>query len=115
MMIPIYEGYSLDNDRLLRYKGRIYVSPNEEMRNLILNEAHQAVYMSHPGVTNMKADLKPLFFWKGMKIDIVNYVARCLECQQVKVEHRHPTSLLQPHVIPESKWEFISMDFIVGL
>jgi hypothetical protein len=50
-----------------------------------------------------------------MKMDIVNYVARCLECQQVKAEHRHPTGLLQPHVIPESKWEVISMDFIVGL
>jgi hypothetical protein len=50
-----------------------------------------------------------------MKDDIVNFVARCLECQQVKAKHRHPTGLLQPHAIPESKWEVISMDFIVGL
>jgi hypothetical protein len=70
--------------------------------------------MAHPGVTKMKADLKPLFFWKGMKADIVSYVVRCLECQQVKDEHRHPTGLLQPHVIPESKWEVISMEFIIG-
>jgi hypothetical protein len=82
---------------------------------LILSEAHRAVYMAHPGVTKMRADLKPLFFWKGMKADIVNFVARCLECQQVKAEHRHPRGLLQPHAIPESKWEVISMDFIVGL
>jgi hypothetical protein len=41
-------------------------------------------------------------------------VERSLECQQVKAEHRHPTGLLQPHAIPESKWEAISMDFIVG-
>jgi hypothetical protein len=50
-----------------------------------------------------------------MKADIVNYVAICLECQQVKAEHRHPAGLLHPHAIPESKWEVISMDFIVGL
>jgi hypothetical protein len=70
--------------------------------------------MAHPGVTKMRVDLKPLFFWKGMKVDIVNYVARYLECQQVKAEHRHPTRLLQPHTILESKCEVISMDFIVG-
>jgi hypothetical protein len=82
---------------------------------LILRESHRAVYMAHPGVTKMSADLKPLLFWKGLKEDIVNYVARCLECKQVKAEHRHPTGLLQPHAIPESKWDVISMDFIVGL
>jgi hypothetical protein len=82
---------------------------------LILSEAHRAVYVAHTGVTKMRADLKPLFFWKGMKADIVNFVARCPKCQQVKAEHRHRAGLLQPHDIPKSKWEAISMDFIVGL
>jgi hypothetical protein len=79
MLIPIYEGYSLDNDKLLRYNGRIYVPPNDELRNLILNKAHREVYMDHPGVMKIKEDIKPLFFWKGINTDIVNYVARCLE------------------------------------
>jgi hypothetical protein len=50
-----------------------------------------------------------------MKANIVKYVARCIECQQVKVEHRHSTRLLQPHAILGLKWEVILMDFIVGL
>jgi hypothetical protein len=81
---------------------------------LILSEAHREVYMAHLRVMKMRVDLKPLFLWKGMKAYIVNYVARCLECQQVKSEHRHPTGLLHPHAILELKWEVISMDFIVG-
>jgi hypothetical protein len=50
-----------------------------------------------------------------MKTEVVEYLARCLECQQVKVEHHHPTGLLQPIPIPEWKWEVINMDFITGL
>jgi hypothetical protein len=50
-----------------------------------------------------------------MKNNIVNYVVRYLECQQVKIEHIHTTRFLQPHMIPESKWEFGSIDFIVWL
>jgi hypothetical protein len=115
MMVPKFEGFTVDNDGLLRLKIQIYVPPNDKLRSLILKKAHRAVYMAHPRVTNMRAELKPLFFWKGTKADIVNYVAICLECQQVKVEHRHPVGLLQPHAIPESKWEVISMDFIIGL
>jgi hypothetical protein len=100
MMIPRYEGCYLDSDELFRCNSIIYVPPNDELRKN-LNESHRAVYMAHPGVTKMKEELKYLFFWKGMKKYIVNYLARCLECQQVKVEHRHPMGLLQPHVIFE--------------
>jgi hypothetical protein len=50
-----------------------------------------------------------------MKKDFFDYIARCMECQKVKVEHRHPAGLLQPFPIPEKKWEVITMDFIIGL
>ena len=38
-----------------------------------------------------------------------------MKCQQVKVEHQHPTSILQSLLVPEWKWEVIFMDFITGL
>ena len=37
-----------------------------------------------------------------------------MECQKVKVEHRHLAGLLQPLPIPKWKWEAMTMDFIVG-
>ena len=73
------------------------------------------MYCAHPGVKKKYADTKRLFFWSGMNNDIVQFVARCLECQQVKADHCHPAGLLQPHDIPMTKWEIISMDFNVGL
>ena len=50
-----------------------------------------------------------------MKNELVEYIAKCFECQQVKTEHQHPVGLLQPLPIPRWKWEIISLDFIIGL
>jgi hypothetical protein len=61
MMVPKFEGFTMDNDGLLKFKSRIYVPPNDELRSLILNEAHIEVYMAHPRVTKMREDLKTLF------------------------------------------------------
>jgi hypothetical protein len=113
MMVPRFGGFTFDDDGLLIFKNKIYIPLNDELRSLIINEAHRQMYIAHPGVTRMREILKSLFLWKGMKEDIFNYVTICLECQQVKDEHRHPEGLLQPDVIPESKWEIISMDFIL--
>jgi hypothetical protein len=55
------------------------------------------------------------FYCPGLKKDITEYLAKCIEYQQVKAEHRHPVGLLQPLPIPKWKWETISMDFITGL
>jgi len=50
-----------------------------------------------------------------MKNEVVRFLARCMKCQQVKVEHLHPVGLLQPLPIPEWKWKIISIDFITCL
>jgi hypothetical protein len=49
-----------------------------------------------------------------MNRDVFHFITKCLDCQQVKANHHHPTGLLQPHDVPMSKWEVISMDFVVG-
>jgi hypothetical protein len=112
---PKYEGYSLEADELLRYRGRMYIPEDGDIQSIILKEAHRALYYAHLGVKKMYADMRKLFFWVGMKCDVVHFIAKCLECQQVKADHHHPAGLLQPHDVPMSKWEVISMDFVVGL
>jgi hypothetical protein len=34
-------------------------------------------------------------FWPSMKKYAIDYLDRCMECEKVKVEHRHPVGLLQ--------------------
>jgi hypothetical protein len=50
-----------------------------------------------------------------MKKEVADFIAKCLECQKVKAEHRHPTSLIQPLSILEWKLEDVTIDFITKL
>jgi hypothetical protein len=93
----------------------VCVPNNEEIRKLILEEAHFSPYTVHPGGTKMYQDLKRRFWWNGMKRDVVEFMERCSTCQQVKAEHQRPIGPLQPLKIPIWKWEAIAMDFLVGL
>jgi hypothetical protein len=76
---------------------------------------HNVPYVGHPSYQKTIAAVRSQYFWPGMKKDVVDYIARCMECQRVKVEHRHPTGLLQPLPIPEWKWEVVTIDFITKL
>ena len=80
-----------------------------------MDEIHQAPYSGHPGYQKIIATTRKQQFWPGMKKDIAEYISKCMKCQQVKVEHQHPRGLLHPFLVPEWKWEVISMDFITGL
>jgi hypothetical protein len=72
-------------------------------------------YVGHPGYQKTIATVKSQYYWSGMKKEVVDFIVKCLECQKVKAEHRHPTRLLQPLPIPEWKWEVVTMDFITKL
>jgi hypothetical protein len=75
---------------------------------------HNLPYVGHPEYQKIAA-VKSQYYWPSMKKKIVDYISKCLECQKVKVEHRHPNGLFQPFPIPEWKWEVVTMDFITKL
>ena len=78
-------------------------------------KAHNTSYSVHHGATKMYKDLKKHFWWHRIKNDVVTYMSKCLSCQKVKAKHKHPTGVMQPIEIPQSKWEQIAMDFLVGV
>ncbi|KAL8108994.1 hypothetical protein AgCh_025188 [Apium graveolens] len=94
---------------------RVWIPNVTELKNEVLQEAHNSRFSIHPGSTKMYQDLKRNFWWPGMKKDIANWVSKCHVCQTVKAEHQRPSGLLQPLEIPQWKWEDIAMDFVVGL
>ena len=79
--------FSIDEQGVARYKDRLVVPSNEELKRKILNEAHYPKLSIHPGSNKMYHDLRHLYWWSNMKQDITQYVAECDTCGRVKADH----------------------------
>ncbi|KAA0067825.1 ty3-gypsy retrotransposon protein [Cucumis melo var. makuwa] len=95
--------------------GRLCVPNISELKDVILEEAHNSAYAMHPSSTKMNRTLKKTYWWPRMKQEIAKYVDRCLICQQVKPVRQRLEGLLNPLSVPEWKLEHITMDFLFGL
>ena len=93
--------FSKEKFGTLRFRGRICVPNQPDLREKILPEAHESSYSIHLGGTKMYENLRQLFWWDGMKKDIAYFVACCDICNKVKAEHQKPVGLLQPLSIPQ--------------
>jgi hypothetical protein len=51
-------------------------------------------YVGHPEDHKIIIVVRGQYFWPGMKRDVIDYLARCMEHQKLKVEHRHLVGLL---------------------
>ncbi|XP_059288581.1 uncharacterized protein LOC132041921 [Lycium ferocissimum] len=79
---PVQNGgvksFSIDCEGVLRCHGRLCIPMVGDVKLLILEEAHSSRYFIHPGATKMYQDLRGLYWWKGMKADILKHMTSCL-------------------------------------
>jgi hypothetical protein len=73
------ENYKLETDGTLLYKNGIYIPNVQDLKRMILHEMHNVPYAEHPGYQKTMAAVKSHYFWPGMKKEIVEYIARCME------------------------------------
>jgi len=102
-------------DRMLTFQDRIVVPSTQDLRQMVMREAHTTPYSVHPGTNKMYQDLRRSYWWPRMRADITDFVARCQVYQQVRIEHQRPGELVRSLPVPEWKWTNISMDFVTGL
>ena len=107
--------YNINFENLLLFTNCIYFLNQLSLKQSMLDEFHRSPYATHQGYQNLFSAIKKYYYWSGMRKDIAEYLANCLECQQVKVEHQHPVGLLQLLPIPEWKWDTNTLDLIIGL
>ena len=80
------EGYVL-KDGLLRYKGRVVVGNNAELKRNILQSLHESPLGGHSGIQNTYLRVKQLFYWPQLKRAVKEYVLSCDICRRCKHEN----------------------------
>lgn len=86
----------MDANGILNFCGRVCVPYVPELKNMILEESHRDNLSIHHGPTKMYQDLKKMFWWPGMKRDIMLFVYACLTFQKSKIEHQKSSGMIQP-------------------
>ena len=64
--------FRIADDGVLMMGQRVYVHDNGNVKQKILQEAHESKFMMHLGSTKMYQDLKQHFWWPNMKREVVN-------------------------------------------
>ena len=114
VLVNINECFALGCDDILSYKNRICVLDVDDLRTRIFAEDHVSRYSIHLGSTKMYHELKQIYWWDDIKMDIEEYVAKSHNCQHVKEEHLKPLGLTHIIEVPTWKWEAINLDFVVS-
>ncbi|KAI0507147.1 hypothetical protein KFK09_013267 [Dendrobium nobile] len=96
------------------FKGNLLCVPNSSWRQLLIQEIHGGGLSAHAGRDNTIAQMQAKFFWPHLRKDVTKFVERCLICQSYKGGGQN-TGLYQPLPVPESVWEDLSLDFVLGL
>ena len=95
----VYKQRVLDfeqgGDYVLKYQGRLCAPMVDGLHERIMEEAHNSKYSIHPSSTKMYRDLIEVYWWNGMKKGIAEFIVKCLNCWQVKVEQQRPSGLAQ--------------------
>ena len=85
------ENFGIDRTRTLKFKDRMCVPNNEEIKKMIIEEAHKSKLSMHLSTTKMYQDLKKNYWQPKMRREVAQYIAKFLVCQKTKIEHQKPT------------------------
>ena len=77
----------------MRSRDKVCVPDVHELKKSILKD-HISGLSFHPGVTKMYQDLNKLFWWPGMKKEVVELVYSCLTCHKSKIEYQKSLGLM---------------------
>jgi hypothetical protein len=86
-------------DGLLYYKGKLYISNNQELCAKIIKTCHNTPTTGHPSKHGTLELVSRHYWWPKMGASVEKYVLGCNKCQRYKPA-QHTNATLQPHETP---------------
>jgi hypothetical protein len=114
-------GYLMDDGMLMRYVGprgkpwedeglywRIWLP--ESLKEKVMVALHEEPTAGHLGIRKTYLRVDQRFYWEGMHKDIVQFVSKCMKCQEVKIR---TIPLAPPSSFhPEGPWQLVFTDLM---
>ena len=105
---------SVQQGLLVDAQGRVCIPKDEEIRTLLISEAHDSPMAGHFGMDKTLELVQRYWYWRGLQRDVREYVKTCATCQRAKHATSKPPGKLYP-IVASRPWEIITLDFVSGL
>ena len=85
------------------------------LREALLMECHDSVYMGHRGVNKTYAQVSQIFYWQRLRKDVAKFVTSCKTCMKAKASSRGEMGVLKAKECPKGPMNSVTIDFITGM
>ena len=96
-------------DDLIHWKTLLYIPPNPQLQELIIQQNHNHPLAGHPEIRCTLNLIKTCYYWPMIKWDVICYIKGCDKCQWVKMNTSGKKTPLNPNAVPDTPWEIISI------
>ena len=102
---------------MLYYRGHLFVPNHDELRLHLMRCHHDSPAFGHPGCAKTLEWIQREYYWNTMRRNVDRFVPNCdtCQCHRSRTSRHAPFGLLRPLPVPQVPWQYISMDFVVGL
>ena len=103
--------YILQDGVVFTREGPILMPKEDELRTLVISEAHDSPLGRHFGQAKTLEKVRRLWQWRGLAQDVKDYIASCPLCQHMKHSMIKPRGLLKL-ILAQRPWQIVTMDLV---